>query len=165
MESIQYWKNRVLELEKELNKARTDKTFGIYSRYGIESIASGWEDQQVYVLFADLDEIHKLNAKLGYQKVDKKINSAFKAIKEILCDNDYLARWYSGDEWILISKSNPEKYVKEIFDAFHLQGINLTIATNYSDNFTKLGDIVYPTSKKVQYSKKYNIRNKYIGSV
>jgi len=50
------------------------------------------------VVFMDLDELHRLNAELGYAEVDRRIRAALVYRREDIMT----ARWYSGDEIVAI---------------------------------------------------------------
>ena len=162
--TVSYWKERALKAEKELKEARVDAAFDIYSRYGIEQKVKGWKGGNVHILFADLDNIHRLNERYGYRVIDRKIRTAFQNIKQKLGKNEFLARWYSGDEWVLISRDNPDRHIHDIFEQFKAQNIGLTLAGKKSRAFSgKLGDLVYPASQRVQLAKRINFRNRYWG--
>jgi GGDEF domain-containing protein len=51
------------------------------------------------VLLLDFDRIHELNARLGYRAVDERIRKTF-AIP--FRSSDLIARWYSGDEVVIL---------------------------------------------------------------
>ncbi len=166
MNTILYWKRRALKAESELMRSRTDHTFGIYSRYGIERIVQQWRRQPMFLIFGDLDHIHELNEEHGYEAVDRSVRTAFQEIKERLEPGMLLARWYSGDEWILVFRRDPAKYLDLIISTFKDEGISLTLAMSHTREFNgKLGDLVYPAAKKVARAKKYNNRGGYVGAV
>ena len=84
METIQSLRKQVKRLKHELQRARQDYTFGILSRYGIDSLTKDWKGHEVHLLFGDLDKLHELNNTLGYKEVDKKVRTSFSNIKKHL---------------------------------------------------------------------------------
>lgn len=104
-----------------------DKTYGCLNRQGLELVE--WPKMKAnarWIIFADIDDIHKMNAELGYHEVDRKIRNALK-----VRSTDLMAtgRWYSGDEivWV-ISRGDPEGLAKRLKAALQKQGLSATFA-------------------------------------
>lgn len=89
-----------LHLRRELQVALVDQTYGILTRLGGERTWSHLSARYAAfeVVFLDLDDLHRLNAELGYEEVDQRIRGVLNFRQEDIV----MARWYSGDEIIAI---------------------------------------------------------------
>lgn len=110
-----------------LKRMAMDDTYGCFSRQGLELVA--WPEvakQARWIIFADIDGMHDLNAKHGYAGVDKRIR---KALKVRSTDLAATGRWFSGDEivWV-ISRGDPKGMVERLKAAFAKQGLSATFA-------------------------------------
>jgi len=133
-----------------------DQVYGCYSRQGLELVA--WpriKNRAQYVIFADLDNIHDLNAELGYAEVDRRVRNALKMRSS---DITATGRWYSGDEivWI-ISEGDPNGLVNRLQTALEKQGLSATFGI-VKVTSTKLAVNVEQAIAKVQDAKKMGER-------
>ena len=105
-----------------LEQLAHDQTYGCYSRQGLELVV--WQRVAVkatHIIFADINDVHKLNAELGYEEVDRRIRSALQ-----VRSSDVMAtgRWYSGDEivWV-ISSGDPAGMIRRLTNSLAKQGL------------------------------------------
>jgi len=104
-----------------------DPSYGCYSRQGLELVA--WPriaKSARWIIFADIDGMHELNAAHGYTDVDRRIRQALK-----VRSTDIVAtgRWFSGDELVwVISNGDPEGMVKRMVAGLAKQGLTATFA-------------------------------------
>ena len=90
---------------KTINQYRTDHAYGCYTRNCLElEIWPAVAASVKYVVFADLDQMHKANERYGYASVDKRIRTAINTGREM---DIAVARWYSGDELVFIVPEGP----------------------------------------------------------
>ena len=87
-------------LKAKLAIAYTDAAYGCLTRAGATECITltGSED----VIFLDIDNMHALNAEYGYAGVDGCIRESLAALRQ---HDISIARWYSGDEVILVVPS------------------------------------------------------------
>ena len=65
------------------------------------------------VAFIDLEDIHGLNHRLGYTEVDQRIKAMFSLPFR---RSDLVARWYSGDEIVILFDTDWEGAERKIGD-------------------------------------------------
>ncbi len=63
------------------------------------------------LVFIDLDRIHALNHKHGYAEVDRRVRSTFSIP---LRSSDIVARWYSGDEIVILFDNDRESALAKV---------------------------------------------------
>lgn len=113
-EQIQKLEKRLFELEEE-NRRLEQKNlrlawnsgYGCFTRQGFEdNVWSKIEEQARWIIFFDIDDMHGLNKKHGYDGMNQ-------IIKQTLArrGGDYAAgQWFSGDEFIVvITDSDPDR--------------------------------------------------------
>jgi diguanylate cyclase (GGDEF)-like protein len=78
------------------------------------------------VAFIDLDHIHDLNHSQGYEEVDRRVKATFSIP---LRSSDVVARWYSGDEIVILFDNDRESAlakVKELEASAARHGLTFT---------------------------------------
>ena len=94
-------------LKEQLKDLSWDTAFGMYTRSGLMTLAKSQFLGKKSVAFLDLDRIHELNERYGYDEVDRRVRSAFSANTR---KGDALAaRWWSGDEILLVLDCNTDR--------------------------------------------------------
>ena len=138
--------------EELLNKLAHDDSYGCYTRQGLVLVA--WPkiaDKATHIIFADIDDMHRLNTEHGYAEVDRKIREALKVRSS---DVMAIGRYFSGDEilWV-ISEGDPQGLVDRLQEALKFQGLSATfgIAPVVSK---VLHENVAPATLQVQEAKK-----------
>jgi PleD family two-component response regulator len=88
-----------------LQHYRTDRAYGCYTRNCLEmEIWPSVAERVRYVVFCDIDQMHRANEHYGYAGVDRRIKRAINSGRE----NDIaVARWYSGDELVFLILDGP----------------------------------------------------------
>ena len=142
---------RLHALEAEIAALETDAAYGIASRPGLDR---HWQRRQSQsqgheVVFMDLDGLHALNERLGYGEVDRRIRTAL-ALRE--GDTYFIARWYSGDEIVLlVPKGDAAGAAARI--QTRLQGVGLSATYGTAPAQTDLRSAVAEAAEKVQAAK------------
>jgi len=86
-----------------IHRLSYDKAFGILTRNAVEESVRG---VTVFdVAFLDFDNVHGLNAVLGYDKVNLLFREVFSAMKSMY-PNLIVGRWFSGDEIVVVAESD-----------------------------------------------------------
>lgn len=132
---------------------RKIKELSICPVFGIKTRASLDEVKQYrgFVLFIDIDDLHNINADLGYAEADKRIRAA---LAETRKSDLVVGRWYSGDEFAVLTndKTQPILAANRIGLTFRKQGLSVSIGVqSFTGNNWK--DAVATASALVQKAK------------
>jgi GGDEF domain-containing protein len=132
-ERIKRFLGRILGFEKELEDLRQrvrelswDSAFGMWTRSAFLQFCRVMPRGQRAIAFLDLNDIHSLNHELGYVEVDRRVREAF-AIP--LRRSDIVARWYSGDEIVILFDSDlagAEKKMEQLMESSQRHGLAFT---------------------------------------
>lgn len=95
----------IAELERRIRELSWDNAFDMWTRNAFLQFCRVMPRGRRTVAFIDLDDVHGLNASLGYQEVDRRIQSAFAIPWR---SSDIVARWYSGDEIVILFDNDYE---------------------------------------------------------
>lgn len=106
--------------------------YGCYTRQGFEKLV--WHTitkKARWVIFFDIDNMHDLNARHGYEGVNKIIKKSL-----TIRGSDFMAgQWFSGDEFIVIITddpgrdiSNPVEFCMRLKGIFEKNGAPATFA-------------------------------------
>ena len=104
-----------LALDVMNEKLRTlyiqDTLTGLYNRFGYRDLGSDYYDRydgNVYIVYADLDNLKKINDKYGHSYGDTAIKALADALKDTF-DEDEIKIRMGGDEFIVIGRFESEK--------------------------------------------------------
>jgi diguanylate cyclase (GGDEF)-like protein len=95
----------IQELKERVHVLSWDDTFGMWTRGAFLQFCRVMPRGKRTVVFIDLDDIRGKNNALGYDEVNRRIRRAFEIS---LRRSDIVARWYSGDEIVIIFDSDSE---------------------------------------------------------
>jgi GGDEF domain-containing protein len=93
----------IQELRRRVAQLSWDATFGMWTRDAFIEFCRVMPRGVRAIAFVDLNDIHTLNHQLGYPEVDRRIRATF-AIP--FRRSDLVARWYSGDEIVILFDSD-----------------------------------------------------------
>lgn len=120
------------QLEDLVHLLSWNDNFGCYSRTGFEKII--WTEiaaQSRWIIFFDVDDMHRLNSELGYENV----NTIIKDSLAIRASDVMAGQWFSGDEFIIAitdapgrRESNPVEFCARIAEVFKKHGASATFA-------------------------------------
>ena len=145
------------ELEKLVHSMAWNDGFGCYTRAGLEKMMWNEISSSVqYCVFMDIDDMHDLNERYGYDGVNERIKKSL-----MLRSTDYVAgQWFSGDEIIvLITKnsgrdnSDVSKFCERLQSSFMENGVSITIGVSNVSSFD-LMQVVKPGFDLVQLAKR-----------
>ena len=117
------------ELRQRVEELSWDSAYGMWTRSAILQFCQVLPRSRRTVVFIDLDRIHVLNNELGYTAVDARIQASFSAIS--LRRSDLVARWYSGDEIVILFDSDrpfADSKIVELQESAKAQGLTFTYA-------------------------------------
>lgn len=101
------------ELKGQVRELQWDTAFDMWTRAAFLQLCRLMPRGERTIAFIDLDDIHGLNHSLGYTEVDRRIRETF-ALQ--LRSSDIVARWYSGDEIVILFDSDSDGAKKKIAD-------------------------------------------------
>ena len=103
---------RIFGFDREINSLRErvrelswDSAYGMYTRPAFLQFSMVMPRGTRWVAFIDLDKIHTLDQELGYTEDDRRIKATFSMNFR---RSDVVARWYSGDEIVILFDSDRE---------------------------------------------------------
>ena len=94
---------KIEALEKQIEHLRWDTAFGMWTREAFLQFCQIMPRGMRILAFIDLDRIHVLNEEYGYAEVDRRVKSTFSVPFR---RSDIVARWYSGDEIVILFDSD-----------------------------------------------------------
>jgi len=94
---------QIRELRQQIRDLSWDSSFGMWTRTAFLQFCEVMPRGRRVVAFIDLDQIHDLNEQLGYAEVDRRVKATFSMPFR---RSDIVARWYSGDEIVILFDSD-----------------------------------------------------------
>jgi len=97
----------------------TDALTGLYNRRGFMTLAEQqWKlakrlNSRILLLFADIDDLKRINDTLGHQEGDLALIETAALLKETFRESDIIAR-VGGDEYVVLTMGAPEEDVEVI---------------------------------------------------
>jgi GGDEF domain-containing protein len=99
MSNIQSLRREINDLRTKVEELSWDQPFGMWTRGALLQFCRIMPRGTRTVAFIDLDDIHSLNQSLGYAEVNRRVRSSFSIPFR---RSDLVARWFSGDELVII---------------------------------------------------------------
>ncbi len=126
---------RIFGFDREINSLHErvrelswDSAYGMYTRPAFLQFAQVMPRDTRFLAFIDLDRIHHLDQELGYTEVDRRIKKTFSMNFR---RSDVVARWYSGDEIVILFDSDREgadRKMEELAKSAHREGLSFKFA-------------------------------------
>lgn len=127
---VRRWVADIFGFEQELDDLRQrivelswDSAFGMWTRPAFLEFCRVMPRGRRVVAFIDLNHIHDLNYQFGYAEVDRRIKTTF-AIP--FRRSDIVARWYSGDEIVILfdgGRAGLERKIDELRESAGQAGL------------------------------------------
>lgn len=92
------------QLRRQVEELSWDSSFGMWTREAFLQFCHVMPRDTRCIAFIDLNRIHDLNEQLGYSEVDRRVKEMFSVPFR---RSDIVARWYSGDEIVILFDSAP----------------------------------------------------------
>jgi GGDEF domain-containing protein len=124
MTEVEKLLKKIERLQKKIEELSKDEVYGIWTRSAFLQFCRVMSRGKKSVIFLDFDRIHELNNLVGYKEVDKRIRASLD-IK--LRASDFIARWYSGDEVVILIDGAVDvanKKIKLLRDNAHENGLS-----------------------------------------
>jgi GGDEF domain-containing protein len=122
-ENIEALLARIKELEERIDYLSKDPVYGIWTRAAFLQFCNVMPRGLRAVIFIDFDNIHGLNEQIGYTEVDRRIRAT---LTLDFRSSDLIARWYSGDEVVILIDGNldiAEMKITELKENAHSNGL------------------------------------------
>ena len=106
--------SHIVDLERQIRDLSWDKSFDMWTKNAFLQFCSVMPRGCRAVAFIDIDDVHGLNHKHGYQEVDRRIRAMFAIPWR---GGDIVARWYSGDEFVVLFDNHgdgPQRKIEEL---------------------------------------------------
>lgn len=137
---LKEWTGRLFGFQREIDELRRrvtelswDDTFGMWTRQAFLEFCRVMPRGLRTLAFIDLNDIHALNDHYGYSEVDRRIRATF-AIP--FRRSDLVARWYSGDEIVILfdsDRTGAEWKISELREAARRSGLTFVCAVGEWD--------------------------------
>lgn len=115
--------NKMQELVKKLQEASsTDSLTQLLNRNGFFDKAdilyehAKYNRENMFIIYADLDGLKKINDNLGHKYGDIFIKDFANILKKVNKNNDYLTMRFGGDEFVIFGTNFDETKVNEFVD-------------------------------------------------
>jgi len=130
--------DRKLMEEKLYKMSITDELTGLLNRRGFYTLCeqqlrlSKRQNKGIYLLYADLDNLKKINDVYGHHEGDVALRGAAAIIKECFRDADIIAR-IGGDEFAVIPPGSSESQLEKIIERFlkNVENYNVKVKPAY----------------------------------
>jgi GGDEF domain-containing protein len=132
---LREWLGRVLgfeqeieELQRQIKDLSWDPIFGMWTRGAFLQFCQVMPRGERVVALVDLAGIHDLNNRVGYREVDRRVKAAFSTPHR---RSDVVARWYSGDEIVILFDSDrswAESKIAQLEESAARQGLAFQFA-------------------------------------
>ena len=112
-------------LQEQVSELSWDTAYGMWTRGAFLQFCQVMPRSTRIVVFIDLDDIHTLNKNVGYSEVDRRIRNTFSVPFR---RSDVVARWYSGDEIVILFDSDREganRKLEELVRSAAAEGMSL----------------------------------------
>jgi GGDEF domain-containing protein len=137
-------------LQEQVKQLSWDPAYGMWTRPAFIQFCQVMPRSIRTLAFLDLDRIHALDQELGYTEVDRRIQATFSVSFR---RSDVVARWYSGDEIVILFDSDrewAEMKMAELTVAARAQGMGFKYAIgNWDVGKQLVEDVVDRLSKTV----------------
>ncbi len=97
--------SHIAELERQIHDLSWDSTFDMWTRNAFIQFCRVMPRGRRAIAFVDLDNVHGLNRLFGYREVDRRVKNTFAIPWR---SSDIVARWYSGDEMVILFDDGEE---------------------------------------------------------
>ena len=158
---LRAWIGRLFGFDAEIESLREkvrelswDDAYGMYTRPAFLQFSQVMPRGRRILAFIDLDDIHRLDQELGYTEVDRRIKAMFSVS---LRRSDVVARWYSGDEIVILFDSGrigAERKLEELAASGRTEGLSFKYAVGeWEVGKEPVEDIVEQLSRDVMMQK------------
>lgn len=140
----------VAELENRIAELEHHRDFDLPRRPVVERRWASVTPSEAAVIFIDLDGLHNLNKRHGYEGVNARIRAAFGQLHERLRPDTTVAQWYGGDEFVITCPlGNAHGLCARVQALLHQHGLSGSFAIVRGDG-RPLEALVMEASERMQ---------------
>ncbi len=117
------FQEEIERLEQQLQDLSWDTAFGMWTRAAFLQFCHVMPRGRRILLFLDLDAIHGMNERYGYEQVNRLVKTTFSVSFR---RSDVVARWFSGDEIVILFDSDAigaERKIAQLQESARQQGL------------------------------------------
>lgn len=128
LQQIEEQRAYITALEEINRKLSIAPSYGILTRQALEIELPAVVESVGYIVFGDIDYLHRLNSQIGHEAANEKIRKALQIRSTDIVLAPFL--YYSGDEVgiLLPGTANPVEFCDRIRDNFAQEGMSITIS-------------------------------------
>jgi len=122
------FESEIEDLRQQVKDLSWDTGFSMWTRGAFLQLCEVMPRGIRTLIFIDIDDVHSLNERHGYADVDRRIRESF-AIR--FRRSDVVARWFSGDEIVILMDSDLEganRKISELARSAEPRGIGFKFA-------------------------------------
>ena len=143
-------------LQVQLQDLSWDTAFGMWTRAAFLQFCHVMPRGRRILLFLDLDGIHGLNERYGYEQVNQRIKTSFSVSFR---RSDVVARWFSGDEIVILFDSDAlgaERKITQLQESAREQGLTFKYEVGeWVVGKQAVEDVVEELGRKVNLQKEH----------
>ncbi len=147
--------SEIQELRRQVRDLSWDTSFGMWTRPAFLQFCHVMPRDMRWVVFIDMNRIHELNEELGYAEVNRRIKETFSVP---LRRSDVVARWFSGDEIVILLDSDEQgarRKIEELVESAGKEGMTFYAELGqWEVGKSKIEDVVEKLADKVNKCKK-----------
>ena len=148
------FQQKIEALQEQIEHLRWDTAFGMWTREAFLQFCQIMPRGVRILAFIDLDQIHVLNEEYGYAEVDRRVKSTFSVPFR---RSDIVARWYSGDEIVILFDSDQAGAVSKMDELDHSasnQGMSFKfVFGDWQVGKTYIEEVVEEMSNRLAFEK------------
>ena len=103
--------DEIESLREQVTALRWDSTFGMWTREAFQQLCQVMPRGDRVIAFIDIDDVHGMNDRWGYEDVNLRIKDAFSVYFR---RSDIVARWFSGDEIVILFDADREGAIHKL---------------------------------------------------
>ena len=151
------FEKEIIQLKSHIKELGFDSTFNMLTRNAFLEHCRHLPRNSYTIAFLDFDRMHELNTRFGYEEVNKRIRKTFEIPFRA---SDIRARWYSGDEIVLLLDSNirgAKNVIEDLEISANIEDLSFTWAIDtWQKDVKELPDFVNKLAESVSAKKKHN---------
>ena len=115
--------SEIQDLRRQVRELSWDSSFGMWTRNAFLQFCHVMPRDVRWIAFIDMNKIHEFNEELGYTEVNRRIKETFSVPFR---RSDVVARWYSGDEIVILFDADEEgarRKIEQLVESAAEQGM------------------------------------------